>query len=240
MRQPISVTAAQPRWIGGRWMLIGALAAFVLAIAPPLGALAGYLLSAHMLQHLLLSQVAPPLLLLALPAAAAERALRRPGLARAERALRRPAVAWLAGVGALWFWHIPAIYVASRGAPLVQDASVLLAGLLFWWPVFAPAPASRMHALPTTLYLAAACAASTMLGIALTFAPGLIYPDLLSGPAAPAGVRFVCSLTGLTPLVDQQVGGLLMWVPCCMLYLITVAAVLGRWYGEPEQSGVGG
>ena len=211
-----------------------ALVVLTLAVASPLAALAQrYLLSAHMVQHLLLAQVAPPLLLLSLPRAAVARALSNPAAAGVERTLRAPALAWLAGVCTLWVWHIPAVYEAGAASPLLRDATVLLSGLIFWWPIVAPLPEARLGAPAATLYLASACAASTALGIALTFAPDLLYPGYLAG-ADPYGVRFLCHLLGLTPLVDQQLGGLLMWVPCCLLYLVTVAAVLARWYAAPE------
>lgn len=223
---------------GGRVLLLClALGCLLLAVATPLEALgSGYLLSAHMLQHLLLAQVVPPLLLLGLPPDAVERALRRRTPAALERAARTPALAWVVGMAALWLWHVPLLYELSAQQPVlrsIQHVTVLLAGLVFWWPIAAPAAQSRLEALPATLYLAAACFASSVLGIVLTFAPAVVYPTYLS-PADPLGIRALCTRYGLTPLVDQQLGGLLMWAPCCLLYLSAVAFVLVRWYGAPE------
>jgi cytochrome c oxidase assembly factor CtaG len=220
------------------WFMAG-LALLLVAVTSPLDALASeYLLSAHMVQHLLLSQIIPPLLLLGLPAAWVVRALSHPGVAAVERELRRPLVAWSAGILVLWLWHVPAMFdlaVANHTIGHLHHLTVLAAGLLFWWPVLSPVHASRMEALPSAAYLVAACLASTVLGMTLTFAPEAVY-SAYRQPVDSFGVLAELRGAGLTPRADQQIAGLIMWMPCCVLYLIGIGGVLVRWYGAGEVS----
>jgi putative membrane protein len=251
------------RWSGSTALFAGAMALLLLAVMSPLETLAGdYLLSAHMLQHLLLAQVVAPLLLMSLPARVAERALCHPRIAGVVRVLRRPAVAWTAGIGTLWIWHIPWLYqmgISDQAIRTLQHLSVLIAGLIFYWPIFAPvttsggtplsggtptastalgmhATSARMGALSAVFYLASACFATAVLGMVLTFSSGILY-SAYANPADPYGILAILRSTcGLTPQVDQQISGLLMWVPCCFLYLGAITVVLARWYGAAEPS----
>lgn len=191
-----------------------------------------YLLSAHMVQHLLITQVVAPLLLLGLPSDGAANTVRYASLAQLERVWRRPVVAWLVGIGVVWLWHAPVIYNVALEHPWLLDlqhACVLLAALVFWWPIFAPLPQSRLAALPGILYLFSACLASTVLGIMITFAPSSLYPAYLEPHDTLRLVPFLQGVCGLTPHVDQQVGGLLMWLPCCLLYLVAIVTLYARW-----------
>lgn len=221
---------------GALWFGAGLLV-LALAVLSPLDALArAYLLSAHMAQHLLLSQVIPPLLLLGLPAPLVERALRHRAVAAVERTIRRPLLAWTVGIGTLWLWHTPALFdLAATSHPLrhVQHLSVLAAGLVFWWPVFAPLSGSRLEAPHTVAYLASACLASTVLGMMLTFAPDAVYATYRD-PADQYGILASLRAAGLTSRVDQQIGGLMMWVPCCALYVGAIAVVVARWLSAGE------
>ncbi|MGH2588190.1 MAG: cytochrome c oxidase assembly protein [Dehalococcoidia bacterium] len=208
-----------------------------LTVLSPLDALAReYLLSARMTQHLLLSQIIPPLLLLGLPASAVSSALRRPAVAAVERQIRRPMVAWTAGIGALWLWHWPPLFDLSTGNATVghlQHLFVLVAGLVFWWPIFSPLRGARIGTLPAVAYLVGACLASTTLGMVLAFAPNVVYAAYRQ-PIDSYGILPSLRGAGLTAQADQQIGGLLMWVPCCALYVSAIGVVLLRWYTTPE------
>ncbi|MGD9890197.1 MAG: cytochrome c oxidase assembly protein [Dehalococcoidia bacterium] len=221
------------------WFVTG-LALLLVAVTSPLDALAAeYLLSAHMVQHLLLSQIIPPLLLLGLPATWVARALTHPTVAAVERQLRRPLVAWSAGILVLWLWHVPAMFdlaAANHTVGHLHHLTVLAAGLIFWWPIVSPVPRSRMDALPSAAYLIAACLASTVLGMTLTFAPEPVYAAYRQ-PIDSFGVLANLRTAGLTPRSDQQIAGLIMWMPCCVLYLIGIGGVLLRWYMEGEAAG---
>ena len=210
-----------------------AILVFVLALASPIGQLAeGYLFSAHMLQHLLLVLVVPPLALLGLAPALAGRP---PG--RVSRLLRRPVVAWALGVGAMWLWHDRVLCDAAAQSVLVhrvQEISLLTMGTAFWWPILAPDDETRLPPLGGVLYLFTACAACTLLGILITFSPVRVC-SVFAHPVDRLGVMpLVRDGWGLTPEKDQQIGGLLMWVPACLVYGVGILGVLARVFREPD------
>jgi cytochrome c oxidase assembly factor CtaG len=209
--------------------LLGAAAAVVLALFSPIDALArGTLFSAHMLQHMLLVLGAPPLALLALPRVSGEGSRSRlPKLAY-----------WTMGVGAMWLWHAPTLCNAaatSDGVRAAQTASLLAMGAAFWFPIIGPRLDQRLSDAGAIGYLFTACAACTLLGVAITFSPVAVCAAY-GHPADPLGVLPLVRGWGLTPAVDQQLGGLLMWVPGCTVYAGSILAVLARFFGaaHPE------
>lgn len=206
--------------------LAGALGVVLLAFQSPLDTLAGgYLFSAHMLQHLLLVLIVPPLLLLSLPQRAAGPFLRRPVPTLA---------AWSLGAGAMWLWHIPALCdaaVENQPVRVVQAVSLLVMGAAFWQPVLGPG--KRISPPVAMVYLFTACVACTLLGIAITFSPVTVCPAY-SHPVDRLGIlHLLQSGSGFTPARDQQLGGLLMWVPACLVYLGAILALLLRWLCPP-------
>ena len=214
----------------------------LLMLVSPLDELADrYLFSVHMAKHILFVLIVPALLLIGLPAAPMERALRIRTLARIERFLRRPAVAWTAGVGAMIVWHMPAVFNAALALEplhIAEHLSLLVCGTIFWWPILSPLPPSRMKPLPhAAAYLFTACLACTSLGIAIAFAPSLLYPAY----AHPADVYLILpsirETWGISPLMDQQIGGLLMWAPACLVYVTAIMAMFARWYAEEAEPG---
>lgn len=210
----------------------------LIALVSPLDTLGDiYLFSAHMLQHLLLVLVVPPLLLLGVPPRLFERLLRWAPARRAERLLGRHVLAWALGMGTLWAWHAPALYEAAlgnEGVHIVQHLSFLVAATIFWWPVVAPAPLRRLSSLGAVPYLLASSVTSSVLGVILTFAPPGVYPSYLH-PIDTLGIlRLARGGWGLTAHTDQQLGGLLMWMLSSPVYLAALIAALARWYSEPE------
>ena len=206
-----------------------------LAVASPLDAFAGLLLSVHMIQHMLLTMVVAPLLLLGLPQIPLLRGLPAP-LARGAlgpflaapevralgRGLSHPLVALLAFVAATWLWHLPALYelaLRSRGWHAFEHACFLFTALLFWWPVVAPWPSvpvwPRWAVLP---YLLAADLANTALSALFSFSDGVIYPTYAEAPR----------LGGTSALGDQSAAGALMWVLGAAAYLVPAAAIAIR------------
>jgi cytochrome c oxidase assembly factor CtaG len=209
---------------------VGVLCVFLLALVSPLNTLAdGYLFSAHMVQHILLLLVVPALLLLSLP--------RSVSLAVRPRGLCHPCVGWSAGVLAMWFWHAPALCdaaVASRPVHALQTASLLLLGWLFWGQILAPREEERLSPPGAVLYLFSACVACSVLGIILTFSPVRVCSVYMMPPKDP--FRMLDTIRtgwGFTPERDQQIGGLLMWVPMCLIYLSAIFAQMTRWFAEP-------
>ena len=211
-----------------------------LSLASPLDELADhYLFSVHMAKHILFVLVVPALLLIGLPADPVERAMRYRPIARLERLLRRPAVAWLAGIGAMAFWHVPAVFnaaLASQPLHIVEHLSLLVAGTIYWWPVLSPLPSSRLNPVPQAAgYLFSSCLACTSIGILITFAPKLLYPEYVN-PSDTFGIlRTIRDNWGISAAMDQQIGGLLMWVPGCFIYLTAVMAMFARWYGQERE-----
>ncbi len=204
--------------------LLGAILAIVLALASPIDALArGTLFSAHMLQHMLLALVAPPLALLALPR-----------IADATPPRRTAVATWAMGVGAMWIWHTPSLCNAAATSDTVralQNLSLPALGAAFWWPVIGPG--RRLPDLTAIGYLFGACVACSVLGIAITFSPVAVCAAYGHG-ADSLGALPLVRAWGLTPAVDQQLGGLLMWVPGCTLYAGAILAVVGRFYAAPH------
>ena len=212
--------------------------ALALALASPLAVLASrYSFSAHMMQHLLLLLIVPLFAMLAWPSAHA-RAADDPS--SASHASRRGAVpfGWLAGVGAMWFWHVPALCTAAMQLSSVfaiQSISLVIAGAGFWWPVFRPQLGRRLPPQAAAMYLFSGCVGCSLLGIYITFSPVSVCPLYAAGGGSPELLRLVREQWGLTHRIDQQVGGLLMWVPACMVYLGAILATFSKWYQVPER-----
>ena len=208
----------------------GALGVFLLTLLSPVNTLAdGYLFSAHMVQHILLLLIVPALLLLSLP--------RSVSVIVRRRRLGHPFVGWSAGVGAMWFWHAPALCnaaVASRPVHALQTASLLLLGCLFWRHILAPREEERLSPPGAVLYLFSACVGCSVLGIILTFSPVTVCSIYTMPPQDPFGIlNTIRADWGFTPERDQQIGGLLMWVPMCLIYLSAIFAQIARWFAEP-------
>lgn len=213
------------------------LASLWIALASPLAALTGPLLTAHMAQHVILIGIAPPLLLGGRPAMAVMALVpARAGLVPMTRRIRsmasvaRPVPAALIHGAAVWVWHAPPLFeaaLASEALHQLEHACFFLTALFFWSTVFhaARAPSRRMEgaaALVVTLIHGG------LLGALLTLAARPLYAG--HGDGSPAW--------GLTPLADQQLAGLVMWVPAGAVYLaagIIIATRLVGGLGDPTR-----
>jgi cytochrome c oxidase assembly factor CtaG/polyferredoxin len=225
--------ASFPRWRVAAFL--GGIATLVVAVASPLDAFGGLLLSAHMLQHVILMMVAPALVLLGAPGVPLLRglptAVAKDGLGPflAWRRLRQvgdlvvhPVFAWLAFVVCTWVWHVPAAYEFALRAPgwhATEHAMFLATALLFWFPVVQPWPSrARWPRWTMVPYLVLADAQNTVLAALFTFSDRVIYPIYASVPR----------LGGMTPLDDQAAAGVIMWVPGSIAYLVPAALVVFR------------
>jgi cytochrome c oxidase assembly factor CtaG len=222
LRMPERFDARRPvAFLAGLVML-------VLALCSPLDPLGHFLLQAHMIQHLLLMLVVPPLLWLGAPVAplllGLPRSLRR-AVARglAARPVRRltavvghPAFAWVAFIVAFWFWHLPALYDLALGSDAwhhVEHLCFLATALLYWRPVIlawpARSPWPRWTMIP---YLVLGEFQNTALSAILAFSDRVIYPAYEAAPR----------LWGVSALEDQSIAGAIMWVPGSLAFLLPV------------------
>jgi cytochrome c oxidase assembly factor CtaG len=214
-------------WLAGVTLLF-------LMLVSPVDALAdGYLFSVHMAKHIVFVLVIPALLLLGIPAPLRSLTFAAPGTRELP-----PALAWMAGIGVMAFWHIPAVFdtaLAHEPLHIVEHLSLLAGGVIYWWPILSPIPSARLHPVPqATAYLFTSCLACTSIGIVITFAPSILYAAY-AHPADPYGILpLVRGQWGISPALDQQIGGVLMWVPCCLVYLTAILAMFARWYAIPE------
>jgi cytochrome c oxidase assembly factor CtaG len=217
------------------WRLLaftGGLATLWLAISSPLDAFSGLLLSAHMVQHLLLMSVAPPLILLGAPFLPLLRGLPRkfardglgpfltwPALRQVGKALTHPMNCWIFMTVTLCAWHVPALFDLALRSPAwhkVEHACFFTAWLFFWFPVVRPFPSRPQWPLWTVpFYLLAADLLNTALSAILTFSERVLYPTYLAAPR----------LFGTTVLGDQSAAGVIMWVPGSLVFLVPAALI---------------
>lgn len=207
---------------------VGGLLGLLLALNGPLHDLSDwYLFSAHMVQHLVLTLVVPPLLLTGLPGWMIDAVL-RPVVARTAgaallRTLTRPLPAFAVYAAALIAWHLPGPYNAAletHGWHVVEHVVLLAAATLGWWPIASP---SRLApALPYAaqlLYLFVFGMPMTVVAAMITGAERVLYPFYATAPR----------LFDLTPLADQRLGGVIMWVPSGLIPLAAFTVVFFRW-----------
>jgi putative membrane protein len=210
----------------------------VLDLISPLDRLGDeYLFSAHVVQHFVLALLVPPLLLLGIDRSWIKALLTRPLLDRAARSIGAPPVSWALGVGTMLLWHIPAFFNAALSHEVlhvVQHLSFLVTGTIFWWPIVRP-DSHRYTSLGGSItYLFTACLACSFLGAALTFGSPAAYPAYLHPPDTLGILPMIRDSWGLDPKADQQLGGLLMWVPGCFVYLTAILWTVARWFSSPD------
>jgi cytochrome c oxidase assembly factor CtaG len=246
--------AALLYWRGGRrwsgrhdqeWLrelsFVAGLATIVLALDSPIDQQAEQLFWVHMVQHVLLLTVAPPLILLgrpwprmwrALPLGARTsigRAVARSPVAAPLRLLARPLPAWLLFNATIVIWHLPAAYNATLTSNAIhqcEHAMFFFTGLLFWARVIDPGPLRPALAWPVRVaYAVGAMVVGWIIAIALVLDPHPLYSHYADLAHRPGGI---------TALTDQQIAGGVMWVPGSIAY--TIAFVIGfyRWL-EPER-----
>jgi cytochrome c oxidase assembly factor CtaG len=222
--------------VPSRWWpytFVGGLFALWAAIGSPLAALDEELLSIHMVQHMLLSMVAAPLILLGAPAlpllyGVPRRFMLRDGLARLLRSravrafgrvLAQPAIGWSVAIAVFISWHIPPLFqlgLRSEAWHAVEHMSFLGSGLMFWWPVVQPWPStSKWPRWSVPLYLFGATLPCDGLSAFLAFSDRVVYPAYLSAPRHFA----------VSALQDQECAGALMWLCVTIAYVIPAAVV---------------
>jgi cytochrome c oxidase assembly factor CtaG len=226
----LAAVNAIPAWRAATF-LVGVLLIW-LAIGSPLALLDEQSLTVHMVQHLLLMTIAPPLILTGAPVMPMLHGLpeqfvqsvigpflRWPPVQFIGGVLSKPAVCWLAAAAALVGWHVPAAFnlaLQSERWHIAEHASFLTAGFLFWWPVIQPWPSVPVWPRwSILLYLFSATLPCDILSAYLTFCDRLVYPAYLNTP----------HLFGFTALEDQQCAGALMWTCVTIIFLVPAARI---------------
>ncbi len=199
-----------------------------LALVSPLDELGdAYLFSAHMVQHLCLTIIGPPLLLLGTPEWLVKPALHNKVVFNIAKVLTYPAVAFVLYNVDFWLWHAPPLYNATlenQNIHILEHLTFIVFGLLYWWPIFSPSKdLPRLTFGGQILYLFLSGMPSVLLGAGLTFSPPLYAPYI----AAPR-------IWGISAATDQQLGGLIMWVPVSIFYIIIMSILFIRWMLQQE------
>ena len=188
-----------------------------------------YLFSAHMLQHLILTMAGPPLILIGFPGWLIQPLLRNRVMLKIGKLLVHPAVAFTLFNADLWLWHAPLFYDATlfnESLHILEHLTFIIFGLIFWWPMFSPVKEGlpRLSAGGQILYLFFGSMPMVLLGAGLTFAPPL-YAPYINAPR----------VWGLSPATDQQLGGLLMWVPVSLYTIAIMSVLFMRWMQRQER-----
>lgn len=218
----------------------GGLIVLFIALISPLDALGGVLFSAHMLQHTLLMLVAAPLLIIGVPPVALAWSVPSPwrvGLSRwwhrqsilqgIWKFISIPVVGWALFAATLWLWHIPVLYQASVSNDAVhtlQHTSFIGTALLFWW-IVVRYEVNRLGPGLAILSLFTTMLHSGVLGALMTFSSipwYLVYAELTGA-------------WGLSPLEDQQLAGVIMWIPGGVMYVVAILALIGNWLFRMER-----
>lgn len=211
----------------------------IIALVSPLHKMGAVLFSAHMTQHEVLMVVAAPLIAMGKPLIAFLFALpqswrERLGGWTSQRHFRRawlwitaPVAVWALHGLTLWVWHLPALYEATLDHEFIhaaQHISFLATALLFWWTLI-DGRHGRLGYGAALIYVFTTALHSSVLGALITFTQQLWYP-IYSGRTAA---------WGLSATSDQQLGGLIMWIPSGVVFLVIGLAMLAAWLGESER-----
>ncbi len=188
--------------------------------------------TAHMLIHVLLLLACAPLMVIGWP----NRTNTHPIIFRKAYhfLLRHSLFCWITGITVMWFWHIPSIFealmIGHQGSfSIIEFAhigSLLIGGIIFTWPIVNPQRNFRIYPPLGIVYLFTACIACSLLGLLITFAPTGIYMHAMDTISNTSG--------SMSTETDQQTAGLIMWVPCCFVYLFGVLYLLFNWLKVPD------
>ena len=235
------------RGASARWwrhlLFFGGLVALALALLSPIEPLADHVFAIHQVEHMLLRSIGPMLILLSQPQAALMRGmpdwLRRgivgpavssPGVRRTFGFFSQPLVATVLFIGISWFWMVPKwhdIAILDETIHYCWHVSLLVTGLFFFSVIFDPRAAPAGPRLGTRLIMFwCAAMGNILLGAFLTFKTAPIYHayDVMG------------RMFGLGAATDEQIGGLTMWIPGCMMFAVSAILILHRWGVDEERS----
>jgi putative membrane protein len=222
--EPAASVIQQVSFVGGTVLLF-------LSLNGPLHDLSdNFLFSAHMVQHLIITLIVPPLWLMGLPSWSLRPLLKRRGLLASSRAITSPLIAFALYNVVFIGWHFPSLYnwaLVNHNAHILQHMMFITAATLMWWPVIDPVPELvRMQTPVRLLYMAALGIPMSIVSAIITFAEQAMYPWYEAAPRV---------FESLSAVDDQQLGGVIMWVPGMLVFWIALTIVFFRWSGREER-----
>ena len=189
-----------------------------------------YLFSAHMVQHLMLTLVVPPLLIMGTPGWMLRPALRWPGVAPVARAVTSAPKAFIIFNVVLTVWHLPPVYglaMTYHPVHIVQHLCFMVSATLMWWPILSPLPELPRLPYPAQmLYLFLLTIPMSLVAVCIAYSGHVLYPAYAAAPR----------LWGITPLQDQLIGALIMWIPGGFFFLTILSVVFFKWQQQGEDS----
>jgi putative membrane protein len=189
-----------------------------------------YLFSGHMVQHLLLTMLMPPLLLAGIPGAMLRPLLRKSAVSAVARRLTRPVACFLIFNIVIAGWHVPALYNAAmenHNIHILEHLMFMAAAVLMWWPLASPLPELPRLAYPgQMLYCFLMTIPMSVVAIYITMAERVLYPFYSSAPR----------IMPLSPMEDQLLGGLIMWVPGGIIFMVIMTVIFFKWAARGEDS----
>ena len=192
-----------------------------------------YLFSAHMVQHLLLSLAVPPLLLAGTPGWMLRPFLSNSKVAAIARAVTRPTRCFIIFNVVIAAWHLPPLYntaMAYHPIHIVQHLTFMVASVLMWWPFLSPLPELPRLSYPgQMLYCFLMVIPMSIVSIYIAMADHVLYPAYSIAPR----------VWDITPLSDQQIGGLIMWIPGGLLFYVVMTFVFFKWAGRDTDTTAG-
>ena len=189
-----------------------------------------YLFSGHMVQHLILTLVVPPLMIFGTPGWMLRPVLRKAPLFAAARKLTSITSCFVIFNVVLALWHLPPLYnlaLANHGIHILQHLMFIAASVLMWWPLLSPLPELPRAAYPAQmLYCFLMVIPMSIISIYIAMADTLLYPAYATAPR----------IMGITPMEDQQYGGLIMWIPGGVFFYAVMTVVFFKWASRGEDT----
>ena len=182
-----------------------------------------YLFSAHMVQHLLLTLIVPPLLIMGTPGWMLRPALRWRGVGPVARWITAAPMAFVIFNVVLTAWHLPPMYeyaMTHHSMHIVQHLCFMVAATLMWWPILSPLPELPRLSYPTQmLYLFLMSVPMSLVAVCIGYADHALYPSYAAAPR----------IWGITPMQDQLIGALIMWIPGGLFFFAVISVIFFKW-----------
>jgi putative membrane protein len=192
-----------------------------------------YLFSAHMVQHLLLTLAMPPLLLAGVPGGMLRPLLRRRGVAPVARFFTRAPIAFVTFNLVIALWHLPPFYnaaMANHNLHILEHLMFMVAAVLMWWPLLSQLPEFPRLAYPgQMLYSFLMSIPMSIIAVYIAMSDHVLYPAYSAAPR----------ILPLSPIEDQLLGALIMWIPGGIIFMIIMTVVFFKWNARGEDSTAG-